>query len=99
MLFRSVAGDLKNLWFQPVSIAYTKLNGLPAGRYERAHTAWYGDMKLLPHLRSVLTGPAIDCVVNFGDAHQIDGKTNRKKMAANLAAKSRQMTYQAHLGR
>ncbi len=94
-----VAGDLKNLWFQPVSIAYTKLNGLPAGRYERAHTAWYGDMELLPHLRAILTGAPIDAMISFGDAHQIDSKTNRKKMAANLENASRQMTYEAHFGR
>ncbi len=94
-----VAGELKSLWFQPVSIVYTKLSGLPAGRYDRAHTAWYGNMELLPNLRSILTGPPIDAVIRFGSPHQIDIKTNRKKMAADLEAMSRQMTYEAHYGR
>lgn len=35
---------------QPVSIAYTKLDGLPMGRYLRPFFAWYGNMDLLPHL-------------------------------------------------
>ncbi len=35
---------------QPVSIAYTKLDGLPLGRLLRPLCAWYGDMDLAPHL-------------------------------------------------
>ena len=94
-----VAGELKDLWFQPVSIAYTKLSGLPAGRYNQAHVAWYGDMELLPHLRDVFTGSSMDVVIHFGEAHQIDTKTNRKTMALNLESASRNMTYEAHYGR
>ncbi len=94
-----VAGEMQDLWFQPVSIAYTKHDGLPAGRYGQAHVAWYGDMELLPHLRAIFTGFALDVVVNFGDARQIDAKTNRKTMALNLETASRYMTYQAHQGR
>src|SRR3546814_6911519 len=38
------------LTVQPVSIAYTRLDGLPLGRYLRPFFAWYGDMELGPHL-------------------------------------------------
>jgi 1-acyl-sn-glycerol-3-phosphate acyltransferase len=31
---------------QPVSLAYTRLDGLPLGRGWRSHYAWYGDMDL-----------------------------------------------------
>lgn len=34
---------------QPVSIAYTKLDGRPIGRGFRPYYAWYGDMDLLSH--------------------------------------------------
>src|ERR1700704_6325769 len=39
---------------QPLSIAYTRLNGLPMGRLHRPMAAWYGRMELVPHLIRVL---------------------------------------------
>ena len=39
---------------QPVSIAYTKLDGIPMGRAMRPFYAWYGDMAMFPHLWRVL---------------------------------------------
>lgn len=35
---------------QPVSIAYTHLDGMPLNRHLRPFFAWYGDMTLMPHL-------------------------------------------------
>src|SRR5439155_9057911 len=34
---------------QPVSIAYTRLDGIPLGRALRPFFAWYGSMSLAPH--------------------------------------------------
>jgi 1-acyl-sn-glycerol-3-phosphate acyltransferase len=39
---------------QPVSISYTRLDGMPLGRALRPYVAWYGDMDLAPHLFSFL---------------------------------------------
>ena len=38
------------LLVQPISIAYTKLDGMPMGRYLRPLFAWYGDMDMGGHL-------------------------------------------------
>lgn len=35
---------------QPISVAYTHLDGIPLDRYMRPFFAWYGDMSLMPHL-------------------------------------------------
>lgn len=35
---------------QPVSIAYTRLDGMAMGRNFRTYYAWYGDMELVSHL-------------------------------------------------
>ena len=43
----------KPLTVQPVSIAYTRLNGIPMGRPYRPFYAWYGDMELASHLWTV----------------------------------------------
>ena len=39
---------------QPVSIAYTKLDGIPLGRLLRPYFAWYGTTELAPHLWSMI---------------------------------------------
>lgn len=39
---------------QPVSIAYTHIDGLPIGREWRPHFAWYGDMELGHHLMTLI---------------------------------------------
>lgn len=41
--------DGKPVTVQPVSVAYTKLDGRPVGRNFRPYYAWYGDMDLLSH--------------------------------------------------
>ncbi len=42
------------LTVQPVSIAYTRLDGMPIGRQWRPFFAWYGAMDLAPHLWHLL---------------------------------------------
>jgi len=42
------------LTVQPVSVAYTRLDGMPIGRQWRPFFAWYGAMDLAPHLWYVL---------------------------------------------
>jgi len=38
------------VWVQPVSLAYTRLNGCPVTRWQRPYFAWYGDMPLASHI-------------------------------------------------
>jgi lyso-ornithine lipid O-acyltransferase len=49
---RTVHG--KPLVVQPVSVAYTRLDGMPIGRQWRPFFAWYGAMDLAPHLWHLL---------------------------------------------
>ena len=67
---------------QPVSVAYTKLHGIPMGRENRPFYAWYGDMELVPHLwEAFRTGP-IDVVVELHKPLTIDEAGGRKELAA-----------------
>ncbi len=43
-----------DLPIQPVSIGYSRLDGMPLGRALRPFVAWYGDMDLAPHLFTLL---------------------------------------------
>jgi 1-acyl-sn-glycerol-3-phosphate acyltransferase len=66
---------------QPVSVAYTRLHGIPMGRENRPFFAWYGDMELVPHLwEAFRTGP-IDVVVELHKPLTIDEAGGRKELA------------------
>lgn len=45
----AVADGIDDLLVQPVSLAYTHVNGLPTRRAMLPHIAWTGDMTLAPH--------------------------------------------------
>ena len=65
---------------QPVSIVYTRLDGIPMGRALRPFFAWYGDMVLFPHLwRALGLGHATVEVV-FHDAVTVEDFPSRKAL-------------------
>ncbi len=57
--------DDRDIWVQPVAVAYTRLHGLPMGRLFRPFFAWYGDMDLVPHLWEAFGLGPIDVDVHF----------------------------------
>ncbi|MDX1712099.1 MAG: lysophospholipid acyltransferase family protein [Rhodovibrionaceae bacterium] len=66
---------------QPVSIAYTRLDGMPMGRSLRPFFAWYGDMELGPHVFEALGMGKLTVVVEFHKPATIDDFQSRKAMA------------------
>ena len=67
---------------QPVSLAYTRLHGLPMGRHFRPFFAWYGDMDLVPHLWEVFKLGPFDVVLEFHEPVSITEAGTRKALAA-----------------
>ncbi len=68
---------------QPVSLAYTRLNGLPLGVGWRAFVAWYGDMELPSHLWQAAKLGKITCEVIFHPPVTIADFPDRKALAAH----------------
>jgi 1-acyl-sn-glycerol-3-phosphate acyltransferase len=66
---------------QPVSIAYTRLDGMPIGRRFRPLFAWYGAMAMAPHLWRVLGLGTIEVVVEFHPATTLAACGSRKTLA------------------
>jgi 1-acyl-sn-glycerol-3-phosphate acyltransferase len=66
---------------QPVTIAYTALNGVPMGRDLRPRFAWYGDMELVGHLWTMAGLGTTDVTVAFHPPVTIDNFGTRKKLA------------------
>ncbi len=72
--------DGRPLPVQPISIAYTCLDGLPMGRGWRPYFAWYGDMDLAPHLWTVLGLGRLRVEVDFFPAVTLDQFASRKAL-------------------
>ncbi len=69
------------LVIQPVSIAYTRLDGVPMGRYLRPLIAWYGDMDLASHLWHAAGLGIVTVIVEFHEPVVIDDFASRKDLA------------------
>lgn len=66
---------------QPVSVAYTRLDGMPIGRRLRPLFAWYGTMAMAPHLWRVLGLGRVEVVVEFHRPTTLDECGSRKGLA------------------
>jgi 1-acyl-sn-glycerol-3-phosphate acyltransferase len=66
---------------QPVSLAYTRLDGIPIGRHYRPFVAWYGAMALLPHLWRMLGLGTVEAVVEFHPPTALADCGSRKRLA------------------
>ncbi len=78
---RTVNG--KPVTVQPMSIAYTRLNGLPIGVGWRSFYAWYGDMTLGPHLWQALKMGRTTVEVEFHEPVTADQLGGRKALASH----------------
>lgn len=66
---------------QPVSIAYTRLDGIPLRRMFRPYYAWFGDMTLVPHLVWLLGLGVVTIEITFHEPVPADRFESRKVMA------------------
>jgi lyso-ornithine lipid O-acyltransferase len=89
------ARQIRRVWIQPLSVAYTAVLGLPLDRRSRCRVAWYGGASLLPHLRQLVARGAIDVTVSWGDAIGFDELSDRKAVTARLERDVRSMTIAA----
>jgi 1-acyl-sn-glycerol-3-phosphate acyltransferase len=80
-LFSVVFNKDQPITVQPVSLAYTRLDGLPIGRRLRPFFAWYGDMDLAPHLWRLLGLGTIEVVVEFHPPVPVADFPSRKALA------------------
>ncbi|MGB6087477.1 lysophospholipid acyltransferase family protein [Parvibaculum sp.] len=87
-----------DLVVQPLSVAYTRLYGMPMGRYFRPFFAWYGDMELFPHLWEAFTLGPIEVVVEYHKPVTIREIGNRKALAAYCEDRCREGLIRALRG-
>lgn len=66
---------------QPVSIAYTRLDGMPIGRRYRPLFAWYGTVNLAPHIWGMIGLGTVEVVVEFHPPTFLSDCGSRKALA------------------
>jgi 1-acyl-sn-glycerol-3-phosphate acyltransferase len=75
-------GSKRRVLVQPVSVAYTRLHGIPLGRELRPYFAWYGDMELVPHLWEAFCLGPVDVMVHYHPPLTVDQFPSRKELTA-----------------
>ena len=68
---------------QPISIAYTQLDGMPTGRALKPYFAWYGDMELASHIWELAGLGLITVEVVFHPPVAMSAFDSRKSLAAH----------------
>lgn len=88
-----------SLQVQPVSIAYTRLDGMPVGRALRPYFAWYGDMELASHVWEVAGLGRVTVDVVFHPPVTADRFATRRKLADHCHEAVRSGVSAANAGR
>ncbi len=95
----STLPDGRHLPVQPISVAYTRLDGMPMGRSWRSFFSWYGDMELVPHLWIALGLGRTTVEVQFHPVVSLDRFGSRKALADHCHDVIRTGVVRANAGR
>jgi lyso-ornithine lipid O-acyltransferase len=66
---------------QPVTIAYSRLDGMPMGRHFRPFYTWFGDMDIISHMGQMFGMGRVGVDVVFHEPVRFDQFGSRKAMA------------------
>lgn len=99
LLASALRADGRLLPVQPVTLAYTRLAGVPMDHFKRPHVAWYGDMRLAPHLWQALKLGPLDVDVVFHAPLDLAAAGGRKALARQCEEKVRAGLVAALTGR
>ena len=94
-----LGGSVRPIKVQPMTIAYTRIHGLPMGRQYRPYFAWYGDMEMTSHIWEVLKLGPCDVTIHVHDAVTMEQIGDRKALARYCEAKVKRGMLAAIFGR
>jgi 1-acyl-sn-glycerol-3-phosphate acyltransferase len=83
---------------QPLTIAYTKLQGLPVGRTDRSFIAWIKSKSVKQNIREILTGGTREVTLAFGTPRPLSAGSNRKELAKQTENEVRRMLVALNRG-
>ncbi len=88
----------RDVWIQPLTIAYTRLQGLPVSRTERSLIAWIKSKSIGQNVREILTGGTKDVIIAFGTPRPLAEGEDRKVVARAAENEVRRMLVALNRG-
>lgn len=76
-------------YVQTLNINYNKIAGMPTRRDQKPFIAWYGDMDILSHLKSIFRVTPITARLSLGQVMTYDNFVSRQTMAKHLETEIR----------
>ena len=70
----------KDVMIQPLTVAYTSMQGLPISRNERGLLRWSKSKSAKQNIRDILGGPVKNVTVAFGTPRSLNEGDNRKRV-------------------
>jgi 1-acyl-sn-glycerol-3-phosphate acyltransferase len=83
---------------QPLTIAYTKLQGLPVGRTDRSFIAWIKSKSIKQNIIEILTGGTREVTLAFGTPRLLNAQSDRKQVAREAETEVRRMLVALNRG-
>lgn len=93
-----VEAGAKDVAVQPLTIAYTKLQGLPVSRTERSLIAWIKSKSIRENIREILTGGTKDVTIAFGIPRLLAEGESRKAVTMAAETEVRRMLVALNRG-
>jgi lyso-ornithine lipid O-acyltransferase len=75
-----IEAGAKDVVIQPVTIAYTSMQGLPVSRNERSLIAWIKSKSVRQNIRDILTGNVKSVTIAFGTPMPLSENDDRKRV-------------------
>src|SRR5690606_18872887 len=73
-----IEAGARDVLIQPLTIAYTRMQGLPVSRNERSLIAWIKSKSVRQNIVEILSGPVKDVTVAFGTPMPLTEESDRK---------------------
>ncbi|WP_374621471.1 lysophospholipid acyltransferase family protein [Devosia sp.] len=83
---------------QPLTIAYTRLQGLSVGRTDRSFIAWIKSKSFRQNLKEILTGGTREVTLAFGTPRVLVAGADRKQVAREMESEVRRMLVALNRG-
>lgn len=84
---------------QTLTLAYTRLHGVPISRAERPLVGWYGDMEMLSHALELLKAGPLDVQARISEPIELQAFEDRKSLARDSEHRIRESFLRMMRGR
>lgn len=93
-----VEAGATEVMIQPLTVSYTRLQGLPVGRTDRNLIAWIKGKSVGQNIKEILTGGVKEVTLAFGEPRPMAADADRKKVTREAEVEVRRMLVALNRG-